>query len=228
MYNLETFYSCKDWLAFRNVVINERLNEDGLTICEYCGKPILKAYDIILHHRIFLTEENVNDTQISLNPSLIQLVHHKCHNLIHNKLGYIRKEIFLVYGSPLAGKTTWVKENAEPGDFIIDIDNIWECVSGLDRYNKPAKLNAIVFGVRDYLMDQLRIRNGKWNNAYIVGGYPLISERERICKQLGAREIYIESSREECLKRLNERGDRDISEWTKYIDDWWRKYRPPV
>ena len=229
MYNLNTFYSCKDWINLLQSIKLERTNEDGQIICECCGKPIINKYDCIGHHTIFLNEDNVNNVEISLNPKLIQLVHHKCHNKIHNKLGYVKKEIYLVYGSPFAGKKTWVEENREFGDLVVDIDNIWQCVSGLDRYQKPGKLNSIVFGIRDYLMESVRIRRGKWDNAYIIGGFPLISERERLIRELGAREIYIESTKEQCLERLMKcSDDRDKIEWTEYIDLWWKKFSPKI
>lgn len=225
MYTLDTFYRCEDWRRFRDIVIADRLNDDGLTICEHCGKPIVRAYDIILHHKEFLTEDNVNDVNVSLNPDNIMLVHHICHNKIHNKLGYKKREIYLVYGSPLSGKTTYVKENANDNDLIIDIDKIWRCVSNAGDYVKPACLNPIVFGIKEYLIESVKLRRGKWNNAYIIGGYPLISERERLCKGLGAREIYIDCNKEECLKRLEICNDgRDHNEWLKYIDEWWKRF----
>lgn len=226
MYRLDTFYQSKEWRKLVSLIRLERVNEDGNIICEHCGKPIVSKYDCIGHHTTFLTEDNVNDADISLNPDRIQLVHHRCHNKIHNKLGYKRKEIYLVYGSPLSGKTTYVNSVREPGDLIIDIDNIWECVSGCDRYVKPPRLNSVVFGMRDYLMDCVKVRRGKWNNCYIVGGYPLISERERLCKTLGAKEIYIESTKEECLERLELTDNRDKTEWKKFIENWWRRYTP--
>lgn len=226
MYTLDTFYKSKAWEKLLKNIKIDRLNEDGELICWHCKKPITKAYDCIGHHTIFLTEANVNDANISLNPELIQLVHHKCHNKIHNKFGYIKKEIFLVYGSPLAGKSKFVSNVAEPGDLIVNIDNVWACVSGLDKYTKPPRLNAVVFAVRDKLLECVKYRVGKWNNAYIVGGYPLISERERLCKELGAREVYIDSSKAECLERLNLSDNLDKKEWTKYINEWWRRYTP--
>lgn len=224
---LETFYQSKEWIGLMQGIKNDRTRDDGLIYCEHCGKPIVRKYDCIGHHLIFLNEENVNDANISLNPKLIRLVHHACHNKIHNKLGYVRKEIFLVYGSPLSGKTSYVESVREAGDLIIDMDSIWECISGCPRYVKPGKLNAVAFGVRDYLMQCIKYRNGKWDNAYLIGGYPLISERERLCKELGAREIYIESTKEECLSRLSLCDDRDKNQWEKFIDEWWRRYTPP-
>lgn len=229
MRSLDTFYQSKEWVNLMQVIRAERVNDEGFVICEYCGKPIVKKYDCIGHHKVHLTEENVNDVTISLNPDNVALVHARCHNRIHEKLGYARKEIFLVYGAPLSGKSSYVKSTALAGDLIIDMDSIWECISGQPRYVKPGKLKAVAFGVRDYLMDCLRVRNGKWQNAYIIGGFPLISERERLVNQYGAREVFIDTDEAECIRRLNENPEgRNVEEWTGYIEDWFRRYTPPT
>lgn len=220
------FYQSKAWINLLNVLKNERVNNQGEIICEYCGKPITRKYDCIGHHKIPLTESNINDINISLNPENIALVHHVCHNHIHNKLGYIEREVWLVWGSPFSGKTTYVQDNMNYGDLIVDIDNIWQCISGYERYVKPDRLKNNVYGIRDTLLEQVKYRRGNWNNAYIVGGYPLIGERERLIKSLGAREIFIDCSYDECIARLKVCNDgRDVNEWKKYIDDWWRKSR---
>ena len=218
------FYQSKQWIKLLSVLKSERLNERGELICEHCGLPIVKAYDCIGHHVIELTEENIDDYNISLNPDNIQLVHHRCHNKIHNKLSYSGRKVYIVYGSPLSGKTTYVNDVKNEGDLIVDIDNIWQCVSGCERYVKPNRLKSIVFGVRDTLLQDIKYRRGKWLNAYVIGGYPLIGERERLSKELGAELIYIESTLEKCLSRVDEkRGE----EWNEYILEWWRKYSPP-
>ena len=223
-----TFYRSKQWQELLKRLKQERLDANGQIICEYCGKPIVKAYDIIGHHKIELDEENVNNYDISLNPDNIALVHHRCHNFIHNKLGYSVRQVFIVYGAPLSGKTTYVNESMSAGDLIIDIDSIWQCVSGLPRYIKPLRLKAVVFKVRDALLESVKYRYGKWNNCYIIGGFPLRSERERLLKELGAREVFIEASKEECLTRLENIDDgRDQDEWARFIAEWFDRYSPP-
>ena len=226
MVTLENFYQSKTWIKLYTALRLERTDPEGNLICWHCKKPIVNKYDAIAHHTLFLTDANVNDASVSLNPDLIQFVHHRCHNKIHNKLGYQKQEVYLVYGSPLSGKSTYVDTVAERGDLIIDIDLIWQAVSGGQKYIKPPSLNSVVFGIRDYLLESVRIRRGKWNNAYIIGGYPLISERERLCRQMGAREIYIESTQQECLSRLQDEPDRDKDEWIRYINAWWERYNP--
>lgn len=223
---LNGFYQSKAWVKLMAVIRMERTNAEGQVICEHCGKPIVHKYDCIGHHIIELTDANVDDATISLNPENIMLVHHRCHNKIHDRLGYYHRQVFLVYGSPLSGKSTFVRDNMSEGDFILDVDNIWQCVSGCDRYVKPNRLRSCVFGIRDRMLDMVRMRQGKWLNAWVVGGYPLSSERERLINSLGAREVFVDTSQEECLERLRNISDgRCVEEWEKYISDWWEKFR---
>ena len=223
--SLYNFYRSKEWENLLKILKNERVDAQGNIICEHCGRPIVKAYDCIGHHKTELTEENYTDYNISLNPLNIALVHHKCHNIIHNKLFSNNRQVFIVYGSPLSGKSSWVAENMAEGDLIIDMDNIWQCVSGCNRYVKPNRLKSVVFSVRDNLLESVKYRRGKWKNAYIIGGYPYQAERERLAESLGAREVFIDTSYEECVNRLMTCEDRDTKQWEQYISDWWLQYK---
>ena len=222
--SLYNFYRSDSWENLLKVIKLERLDAEGNNICEYCHKPIVKAYDCIGHHKIELTEDNYTDANISLNPDNIALVHHRCHNLIHNKLSYSERKVFIVYGSPLSGKSSYVAEVMNEGDLVIDLDNIWQAVSGCDRYVKPNRLKPVVFSVRDNLLESVKYRRGKWLNAYVIGGYPYKAERDRLIDMLGAREVYIDTDKDTCLNRLSSCDDRDTDEWTRYINDWWLQY----
>lgn len=228
MFTLNTFYRSREWEQLISLIRQERVQADGFIYCGHCGKPIVRAYDCIGHHLEALTEDNVNDFSISLDPDNIMLVHHKCHNILHDKLGHSRRQVYLVYGAPLSGKSRWVSQVQEPGDLVVDMDNIWQCVSGCGRYVKPGRLNAVVFHLHKEMIECVRLRLGKWRNAYVVGGYPLTSERERLCRTLGAREIFLDVPEAECMERLEQCEDgRDIDAWTQYITEWFRRYIPP-
>ena len=223
--SLHSFYKSRDWQDLLTIIKGQRTDENGFIVCEYCKKPIVRTYDCIGHHKEQLTEENYRDSRISLNPENIMLVHHKCHNIIHDRLGMCKeRQVFIVYGSPLSGKSTWIKGNMATGDLVIDMDNIWQCISGCERYVKPNRLKSVVFAVRDTLIESVRYRRGKWLNAYIAGGYPYQGERERLADMLGAREIHIDTDKDTCLKRLMECKYRDKNEWQQYIEDWWQQY----
>jgi hypothetical protein len=223
---LSEFYRSKEWANLVTVLRLERLTADGELICEYCGKPITHKYDCIGHHKEPLTEQNYKRAEIALNPDNIALVHHRCHNKIHDRLGLsYTKQVFLVYGSPLSGKTTWIADSMNAGDLVVDMDSIWTCISGQTRYSKPKRLTQCAFAIRDTLIDMIRTRRGNWLNAYLCGGYPLISERERLMRSLGAREIFIDTPKDICLERFAN-SDRP-SEYRRYITDWWERFNPP-
>ena len=219
--DLQSFYKSDAWEKLRRVLMYERTNENGYIICEHCHKPIVRAYDCIGHHKIELTEQNVDDAMISLNPDNIMLIHHRCHNQIHERFGHEwRRRVYIVYGSPCSGKTTWVRENAGKNDIVLDMDSIWQCITVNDRTCKPQRLNQNVFGIRDCIMDQIRMRVGKWQTAFVIGGYPNKYERERIADLLGAELIFIDTDMETCLLRApNE-------EWRGFISDWFADYMP--
>lgn len=227
MRTLDTFYQSREWRKLMEIIKLERLNDEDQLICEHCGKPIVSNYDCIGHHVIQLTQSNVNDAVIALNQENIQLVHHRCHNLIHNKLGHQERQVYLVYGAPCSGKSSFVRDAMNVGDFIVDIDSIWECVSGMPRYIKPQRLKSVVFGIRDHLLEDVMYRRGKWLNAYIIGGYPYAAERERICRKLGARTIFINETKETCIDRLMMANDgRNVKEWKRFIVDWFEYASP--
>ena len=115
--DLNKFYRSKQWEAFRKVIIEQRTDPDGYVHCCECGKPILKPYDLIIHHKQELSEANVNDAMISLNPNNVECICFRCHNKVHERFGFnktsaytgaAKKHVYIVYGSPCAGKSTWV------------------------------------------------------------------------------------------------------------------------
>ena len=227
MYNTAAdFYRSREWSELRKVLMFERANANGDIICAECGRPIIKAYDCIAHHVKEITFENLNDCNITLNPDNIELLHARCHNLRHSRFGFGHlRRVFLVYGSPLSGKSSYVKERAGIHDLIIDIDKIYECISNNPMYIKSGRLYDCMDAVKQALFDCIKYKRGKWVNAFICGGFPFKGERERICTEYGAEEIFIDTDKEMCLSRLQTVQDgRDIKEWEKYIRVWWDRY----
>ena len=222
MFTLDNFYKSYEWRDLVCVLRIERTHKDGVLYCEHCGRPIIKAYDCIGHHKIELTEQNVNDYTISLNPDNIMLVRHKCHNMIHERWGYVKqKQVYLVYGAPCSGKTTWVREVAGKEDLILDVDSIWQMITVNDRYTKPGRLKTNVFLVRDCILDMIRTRTGNWRHAYVIGGYPFAMDRTRLEQSLGAQSIFINEAKETCLERAKA---SERHGWDKYIEQWFDNY----
>ena len=222
---LDNFYKSRTWLDFRLYLIYQRTTPKG-TYCEHCGNLIQDEAQVIAHHKRELTPENVRDTMISLNPDNILLVHHGCHNQIHNRYGVNRHSVYIVYGAPLSGKNTYVRNNMMHGDIVVDMDMLYRAVTLNDLYNKPNSLLMNVRAVHATLIDNIRTRYGKWNNAWVIGSYADRYKREQLAHELGAVLVFCDASRDDCIRRLSVDVDRQYrrDEWCKYINEWFDRY----
>jgi 5-methylcytosine-specific restriction endonuclease McrA len=72
---LHRFYKSKAWFIARNLKINATQGK-----CERCG-----AIGEEVHHKIRLTVENVNDSNISLSQDNLELLCKDCHNAEHKR-----------------------------------------------------------------------------------------------------------------------------------------------
>lgn len=225
--SLNQFYTSQTWVKFRKALIAERTNpSDGILYSEYSGKPIANGYDIILHHKKPLTMNNVNDFSISLNPENIMIVTHAEHNEIHARFGYCaERKVYYVYGAPCSGKTSFVYRVKGNSDLILDMDSIWECLTG-DRYSKPNALKQNAFAIRNAIYDMIKTRYPRqgWERAYVIETGARKAQREERIKTLGAEPIFIEATKEECLARLEQDTKRDKEKWKEYIDEWFNDY----
>nr|DAN48713.1 MAG TPA: HNH endonuclease [Bacteriophage sp.] len=215
---LQRFYARKAWRDLRNRLIVERH-----AVCARCGRSFAPATErVIAHHIVELTDETLNDPMIALNQDNVELLCWACHNHTHG-YSFGNRQVFIVWGPPLAGKSTYVAEQAAPGDLIVDMDSLWTAISTLPKYGRHEAIRQNVFGLRDALLNQIHVRLGAWNTAWVIGGYPRKGEREALAARLGANLIEIESSREECIQRADERFAGDLvaaAEWKTFIDRW--------
>jgi 5-methylcytosine-specific restriction endonuclease McrA len=53
-------------------------------ICSSCGKPF-NSRDLIVHHKIHLNEDNINNPEIALNLNNLEVLCINCHNSTHAK-----------------------------------------------------------------------------------------------------------------------------------------------
>lgn len=217
---LKAFYNSQEWITFREAVMVER----GF-YCEHCGRLIVDKNELTVHHIEELTPFNVDDPMISLNPDNVLVVHaHPCHDEIHKRFGFAGKQkVYIVYGAPLSGKTSYVKRYKGHQDLVVDMDRLYQAVTLLPLYHKPNSLLQNVLTIRDALLYNIRTRKGKWQNAWVIGGYPDKYRRNQLKDQLGAELIFIDEPKDICIARIAETG-RDEHEWKKFIDNWFEKY----
>lgn len=216
-----SLYNSKGWQDLRWA----RIVQENFC-CQECGKDYtLHPAELVGHHRVTLTPENIRDKNVALNPAMVKIVCKKCHDKEHSRFGQTQaRNVYLVYGPPLSGKKTLVNQMAERGDLIVDIDLLWKAVSGCELHDKPDNLKRNVFGMRDLLLDQVRTRTGHWSNAYIIGGYARKIEREQLASRMGAVLLFVGGEPDTLKARAMAMGVLG-KEWCGYIDKWYREYQ---
>lgn len=75
------FYSSKAWKETRKAYAKSK---GGL--CERCLKKGLYVPGVIVHHKIYLNPDNINDPAVSLNWNNLELVCRDCHAQEHDGL----------------------------------------------------------------------------------------------------------------------------------------------
>ena len=141
---------------------------------------------------------------------------------------------YLICGPPASGKTSYIKERMKSGDLIVDIDLIYQAITGLPMYEKPVSLLDLVFDVRNFLIGKIRQstksdEDARWYNAWVIAGAPERQQRYRLASQIDpCKVVVLEVDANECIRRIanDPRRAGSWEHWQEIIYRWWRKYEP--
>ena len=114
--------------------------------------------------------------------------------------------VYLIYGSPCSGKSTYIKKHMQDGDLVCDVDLIYQAISNRDSHDADLYVHEVALQIKDNLLDIIRDRQGGWKNAYVVS---IANTKEKVVQ---ARErvkadecIYIDTPFETCMERAKDR-----------------------
>ena len=131
-----------------------------------------------------------------------------------------KNQVYIIMGASCSGKSTYVRNNANAKDLIFDFDTIHQAISNNESHIHIDSLKKYVFDVRDALYE--RLKKDKTTNAWIINSSPYKQVRKQLVKDLDAKIIYIQRSKEECLQIAeNERP----SEWRDYINNYFENLK---
>jgi len=128
--------------------------------------------------------------------------------------------VSVVCGPPGAGKTTYVREHAQPGDLIIDLDALYQAIGNADLHQHPAALMPFACEARDALVHRLS-RRSDLRHAWVITTAPKKNERQRYT-DAGADVIVLDTPAEVCQQRTRDRPS--MAEWAQAIARWWTEY----
>ena len=237
------FYQSSAWRKCRAEYIKNRQLIDG-GMCEVC----LHRLGEELHHEEKLNSDNKDDKSISLNHDNLKWVCRECHfrskddnfGRFNSQLKTVTGAYFdtcdsdslvlkeqkriLVYGSPFSGKSDYVKKRMTNGDFVINIESLFEALGG-DRYNFPQSLFENVCDVRDFIYDKISRGEINARTIWIIESLPEKKRRDNRAKQLGAELVFVNKTRYECIERVwKSKKCRDKDKYLRYVSQWFEKY----
>lgn len=129
----------------------------------------------------------------------------------------------VVAGPPLAGKTTHVLEHSEPGDLVLDLDELARAVLvGTKTTAGPARdaVHPYIVEMRDAALDRLA-RPSDVRHAWVITGAPRRPDRARF---RGAELVVLDTPLDVCLARR--RTTRRPAVTDQWIRAWWAAYEP--
>lgn len=224
-------YSSKRWVSKRDYIFQKRFG-----ICERCGRPGEEV-----HHKIYLTPENIYDPEIVYGEDNLELLCRDCHFDEHRKTNPLGDNFkrrvrltnngvyfdaagnpqpvkrWLVCGAPASGKTTYVMEHMDHGDLVIDFDLIGQALSLQSKDGLPDNLVETVASVRDHLYQLVETEKVDARNIWIIASLPKQNERELIAERLKAAIIAIDVDYETCQGRAMLDDSRKDKELQKQI-----------
>ncbi len=129
--------------------------------------------------------------------------------------------ITLVCGPPAAGKSTWVRSRAGPGDRVIDLDEICRELGSRSSHDHPRRLVQLAKSMRASLEQNSASRPGR---TFAIRCLPRPEDRAAVAERLGADVVMIATSADTAIERAQADGRPD---WTaQAIRDWWAIYQP--
>ena len=131
--------------------------------------------------------------------------------------------VYLIYGSPCSGKSTYIKKHFKDGDIVCDVDRIYSALCFNEEHQTELYTQEVASKLNDTLLDIIRNREGHWKNAYVVSLANTKEKLNKAMKRIKADEaIYIDTPFETCMERAKERPfyfQWIIEEWFATKDD---------
>lgn len=125
--------------------------------------------------------------------------------------------VYVVYGSPLSGKTTYVEKHIGDNDIVFDYDILMAAITMKDIHKHNTNLIGYVMDIRDLILNRLKSEKNI-DNAWIITTRVTNELKKSL---IGLNPIYVEMKINigAAKERLNSSpGNRDIEEWTKAIN----------
>lgn len=110
--------------------------------------------------------------------------------------------LIIISGPPAAGKTTWVRGRAKPGDIVVDYDRIAQALTadGTDARDHPRHLRTVASRARSAAIREA-LQHTQHCDVYIIHSLPPADALQRYAEH-NAQLITIDPGRDVVLTRI--------------------------
>jgi 5-methylcytosine-specific restriction endonuclease McrA/predicted kinase len=225
------FYKSSAWQHLRQQALTRDIG-----LCQHC----LSKKQITLAEMVDHIIPIKIDQDLKLSLGNLQSLCNPCHILktASDRTKYIQSYIVpnwlkpsaipltIVCGPSGSGKTSFVLENSDPEDMVIDLDWIKSSLSGLPWYQSNDDWLKPALWERNRRLEHLSsLTSGK---AWFIVSAPKAEERRRWAAMLKPeRVIVLEVPLNICKERLM-KDERRSSQWQRYVEvsrNWWLQYQ---
>ena len=210
----------KRWQKFRKQIIAEHIKERGPFCACGCGETFITGQP---HNPNNAEVDHIEavygaDDPLFWKEGNHQVLRKACHSLKtvvedggfgQTHPSWIPKPISpvtIVCGAPGSGKNTYIEEHKGLYDKVIDLDECFKIVCGKHGHDAPDDAVSGALRVRNKQLAQLA--DEKHNHVWFIVGAPTQRERDWWSNLLCADVVHIDTSRDECIKRI--RPDRRL------------------
>ena len=114
--------------------------------------------------------------------------------------------VYIIYGPPCSGKSTYIRDHMKRGDLVCDVDLIYQAISGEDPHDADLYVHEVALQLKSSLLDVIRDREGGWSDAYVVSIANTKEKLQDAIERVQADEaIYIDTPIDVCMERAKER-----------------------
>lgn len=114
--------------------------------------------------------------------------------------------VFIVYGSPCSGKSTFIAEHMTDNDIVCDVDLLYLAISNHNAHDADLHTHEVALQLKERLLDIIRDRDGGWSDAYVVSIANTKEKLQAFKERINADEcIFIDTPYEVCMERAKER-----------------------
>lgn len=221
-------YNTAGHRTFRQAV----LTRDPHCTCPRCPKclsapPCMRPSTDADHHphtRTALIEAGKNPNDPRYGRGLCHQCHAhwtvKLHGGFGHDMGTPPGTVTIVCGPPCAGKTTWVNDQAQPGDLVLDVDALVRALTPTDaeHAHQPSVL-PYALAARDAITSRLA-HDDRRPTTWVITSLPP-DDLHDMAATLVATVHPIIPTPDECIARLHaDPAGRDVDAMTRVIKAW--------